>query len=125
VVSETIRATVSLPPVAAGEHAAWLLELGAAARADEARPVLRRGLGAWAVRRARARARRARIRERIEAAAFDAFELQEREIIDEHLLERISIYTHGEAAQPALTASLRATVTGPGLAAPTTQTENL
>jgi hypothetical protein len=63
------------------------------------------------------------IRERIEAAAVDA--LEEQEILDAHLLERIGIYTHGESAQPALTASLRATVTGPGFAAPTTQTENL
>jgi hypothetical protein len=116
---------VSLPPVAAGEHAAWLLELGAAARADEERPELRRGLGAWSARRARARARRALIRERLEAAAVDVVELEERETIDEHLLERISVYTHGELGQPALTASLRSTVTGPGLAAPTTQTENL
>jgi hypothetical protein len=117
---------VSVSPVAAGEHAAWLLELGAAARADEERPVLCRGLGAWSSRRTRARARRALIREWIEAAAaVDAVELEERESIDDRLLERISIYTHGEAAQPALMTSLRAIVTGPGLAAPTTQTENL
>lgn len=94
-------------------------------RADEERPVLRRGLGAWTSRRARTRARRARIRERIEAATACAFELEEQEIIDDHLLERLSSYTHGESAQSAFTASLRATVTGPGFAAPTTQTENL
>jgi hypothetical protein len=96
-------------------------------RADEERPVLRRGLlGPWSSRRARARVRRAVIRERLEAAA------REPETLDEHLLERISLYTLGEealvlstlAAQPAVTASLRATDTGPGLAAPTTQTEN-
>ena len=116
---------MSLPPVAAGEHAAWLLELGAAARADEERPVLGRGLGAWSSRRARARARRALIRVRIEAAAVDAAEVEERESVDDRLLERISVYTHGEPAQPALTTSLRSIVTGPGLAAPTTHTENL
>jgi hypothetical protein len=118
---------VCVPPVAAGPHAAWLLELGAAARADKERPVLRRGLvGPWSSRRARARARRAVIRERIEAAALEP------ETLDEHLRERIGLYTLGgealalstTAAQPAVTASLRATVTGPGLAAPTTQTEN-
>ena len=87
--------------------------------------MLRRGLGAWSSRRARARARRAVIRARLETAAVVDVELEERESIDEHLLERIGIYTHGEAAQPTLTTSLRSTVTGPGLAAPTTQTENL
>jgi hypothetical protein len=121
VVRKLSRATVSLPPVAAGEHAAWLLELGAAARADEERPVLRRGLGAWSLRRARTRARRALIRQWIEEAAVETVELDE----NERLLERISVYTRGEAAQPALTTSLRSTVTGPGLAAPTTHTENL
>ena len=65
------------------------------------------------------------IRERIEAAAVDAVDLEERESVDEHLLERISVYTHGKPAQPTLTTSLLSTVTGPGLAAPTTQTENL
>jgi hypothetical protein len=57
--------------------------------------------------------------------------LDEPERIGEHLLERIGDYTHGElapafsvAAQPAVTASLLATVIGPGLAAPTTHTEN-
>jgi hypothetical protein len=121
---------VSRIPVAAGEHAAWLLELGAAARADEERPVLRRGLGAWSSRRARTRARRALIRERIEAATIEAVAIDiggpdEDESFAELLLERISVYTHGEADQPALMTSLRSTVTGPGFAAPTVQTESL
>jgi hypothetical protein len=109
---------VSRFPVAAGEPAAWLLELGAAARADEERPVLRKGLGAWSSRRARTRSRRAKIRERIEIS-----ELPGLESIDETLRERIGDYTHGQA-QPAVTMSLRSTVTGPGFAAPTIQTEN-
>src|SRR5262249_51773889 len=122
---------VSRFPVAAGEHTAWLLELGATARADAQRPVLCRGLAAWSSRRARANARREMIRERIEAAAMVVV-LDEPETIDEHLLERISVYTHAEdapalalgGAQPALTASLRSTVTGPGFAAPTVHTVN-
>jgi hypothetical protein len=64
------------------------------------------------------------IRVWIEAAA-PGVEVEEQESIDERLLERLSVYTHREAAQPALTVSLRSIVTGPGLAAPTTQTENL
>lgn len=78
--------------VAAGEHTAWLLELGAAARADEERPVLRKGyLGPWSSRRARARARRAVIRERLEAAEVEP------ESIDDTLVDRLSIYTHDGA----------------------------
>ena len=98
---------VSRFPVAAGESVAWLLELGASARADEERPVLRKGVGAWSSRRARTRMRRAKIRERIEAAAVTA-ELPGLESIDETLRDRIGDYTHGEA-QPAVTMSLRST----------------
>jgi hypothetical protein len=65
------------------------------------------------------------IRERIEAASVDAYEIDGPESIDERLLERLSVYTHGEAVQPALTTSLLSTVTGPGFAAPTIHTENL
>lgn len=87
--------------------------------------MLRKGLGAWSSRRSRARARRAKIRETIVAAS--APEPAGVESIDERLRERISDYTHGEGAfarQPAMTASLRSTVTGPGFACPTTQIEN-
>ena len=98
-------------------------------RADEERPVLRRGIGAWSSRRARTRARRAVIRERIQAAAADSveleLELEEDVSVDERLFERISVYTHSETPQPAVTGSLRSIVTGPGSAAPTTHTENL
>jgi hypothetical protein len=93
--------------------------------------VLRRGIGAWSSRRARMRARRALIRERIQAATFDTVELElelqleEDESIDDRLLERISGYTRSEMPQPAVTGSLRAIVTGPGFAAPTTHTENV
>ena len=93
--------------------------------------MLRKGLGAWSSRRARTRARRVKIRERIEAATETA-ELPGLESIDETLRDRISVYTHDDEeafvpvvqAQPAATMSLRSTVTGPGLAWPTTQTEN-
>jgi hypothetical protein len=85
-------AQVSESPVAAGEHTAWLLELGAAVRADEERPMLRKGyLGPWSSRRARARARRAVIRERLEAAEVEP------ESIDDTLVDRLSIYTHDGA----------------------------
>jgi hypothetical protein len=108
---------VPVPPVAAGEHTAWLLEVAAAARADEERPVLRKGcLAPWSSRRARTRARRALIRERLGAASSETFEPPENESIDDRLLERISVYTHGQQAQPAATTSLRSTATGPGLA---------
>jgi hypothetical protein len=116
---------VSRFPVAAGETSAWLLELGSAARADAERPVLRKGLGAWTSRRSRTRARRAKIRETIVAAA--EMEPPGVESIDETLRYRIVDYTHGEdafALQPAMTGSLRSTVTGPGFACPTTQIEN-
>ena len=87
--------------------------------------MLRKGFGAWSSRRSRTRARRARIRETILAAS--APELPGVESIDETLRERIGDYTHGEEAfalQPAMTVSLRSTVTGPGFACPTTQIEN-
>ena len=96
--------------------------------------MLRRGIGAWSSRRVRTRARRALIRERIQAAAVGAaveaeleveLQLEEDEGIDDRLLERISVYTHSQAPHPAVTGSLRSTVTGPGSAAPTTHTENV
>jgi len=58
--------------------------------------VLCRGVAAWSSRRARTRARRALIRERIENAAV--VELEAPESIDEHLLERIGVYTCGDEA---------------------------
>jgi hypothetical protein len=54
--------------------------------------VLRKGyLGPWSSRRARARARRAVIRERLEAAEVEP------ESIDDTLVDRLSIYTHDGA----------------------------
>jgi hypothetical protein len=88
-----------------------------AMRADEERPVLRKGfVGPWRSRRSRARVRRAMIRELIEAAEVEP------ESIDDKLVERLSVYTHGEP-QSAGTTSLLSTAIGPGLAAATTQTD--
>jgi len=126
-------AQVSQYPVAAGGHSAWLLELGAAARADAERPVLRKGhLGPWSSRRARARSRRAMIRERLETVEVGVEVDFEAESIDDTLVDRLSVYTHEHAlsvythehAQPATMTSLLATATGPGSAWATTQTEN-
>jgi hypothetical protein len=59
------------------------------------------------------------IRELIEASEVEI----EPESIDDTLVDRLSIYTHA-VAQPAGMTSLRSTTTGPGSAAPTTQTAN-
>ena len=109
-------------PVAAGEPGSWLLELGAAARADEERPVLRKGhFGPWSSRRARARVRRAMIRDLLGGA--DKVEVEvEPESIDDTLVDRLSSYTR--SGQPAATGSLLFTATGPGSACATTQTAN-
>ena len=97
------------------------MELGAAARADEERPVLRKGhFGPWSSRRARARVRRAMIRDLLGGGEVEA--AVEHESIDDTLVDRLGSYTR--SGQSAATASLLFTATGPGSACATTQTAN-
>ena len=100
------------PPVAAGDPSAWLLELGAAARESEQRVQHRKGRGrhisAWSSRRAGARARRLMVQQVLEATASEVTAEEPDALVVTPtppdgtlmapLLDRLSVYTHGEHA---------------------------